>query len=593
MTDIIKLLPDSVANQIAAGEVIQRPASAVKEMLENAVDAGATSITLIVKDAGKSLIQVVDNGSGMSFSDARMCFERHATSKIRDASDLFRIRSKGFRGEAMASIAAIAHVELRTKRKEETSGTKVDVEGSKVTTHEHTACQDGTSVSVKNLFFNTPARRNFLKSNASETRHILDEFHRVALAHPDISFSLIQEGNEVYRLEPDNFRKRIAAMMGKNYNERLVPVSEDTTIVSVDGFIGKPEYARKTRGEQFFFVNDRFVRDPYLNHAVVNAFEGLLGPGTFPSYFIRIGIDPGKIDVNIHPTKTEVKFEDERSVYSIIRASVKRALGKFSIAPSLDFEQDQTFTLPVSKYNETPVAPRIKVDTSYNPFRSQQEKPSGTERRTVSTDVPTEKPLFTESMSGTALRVVCQLDSRYILCHGQGEVMIIDQQPAHERIIFEDLQTRLRTTSPASQQQLFPQVMDLNPQDHMIIKEIADDLNRAGFGIDDFGKNSIVISGVPHWIEKGNEKKVLEEFIEQFKMNKPDDREDMTALMLRALSRSMAVRTGQRLDTREMQQIADQLVMCRQPNFSPSGKATFVTLAPDVITSLFDQKSIK
>lgn len=352
MKDIIRLLPDSVANQIAAGEVIQRPASAVKELIENAIDAGATSIQLIIKDAGKSLIQVIDNGSGMSETDARMCFERHATSKITRAEDLFEIKTMGFRGEAMASIAAVAQVELKSRQHDRDTGTLLQIEGSKVILQEPCACQPGTSISVKNLYFNIPARRNFLKSNASETRHIVEEFQRVAIARPDLGFSMFHDGIEVFRLTPGNLRQRIMGIYGNNYNERMVPVQEETTILNLSGFVLKPEFARKTRGEQYFFVNNRFIKNGYLNHAVSDAFEDLLPAGSFPSYFIMIEIDPAKIDINIHPTKTEIKFDDEKSVYAIIRASVKRSLGKFSVTPSLDFEQETAFNIPVSMYRQ-------------------------------------------------------------------------------------------------------------------------------------------------------------------------------------------------------------------------------------------------
>jgi DNA mismatch repair protein MutL len=375
MKDIIRLLPDSVANQIAAGEVIQRPASAVKELIENAIDAGATSIQLIIKDAGKSLIQVIDNGSGMSETDARMCFERHATSKITRAEDLFEIKTMGFRGEAMASIAAVAQVELKSRQHDRDTGTLLQIEGSKVILQEPCACQPGTSISVKNLYFNIPARRNFLKSNASETRHIVEEFQRVAIARPDLGFSMFHDGIEVFRLTPGNLRQRIMGIYGNNYNERMVPVQEETTILNLSGFVLKPEFARKTRGEQYFFVNNRFIKNGYLNHAVSDAFEDLLPAGSFPSYFIMIEIDPAKIDINIHPTKTEIKFDDEKSVYAIIRASVKRSLGKFSVTPSLDFEQETAFNIPVSMYRQEPKLPGITVNPAYNPFKNNDAPP--------------------------------------------------------------------------------------------------------------------------------------------------------------------------------------------------------------------------
>ena len=369
MSDIIKLLPDAVANQIAAGEVVQRPASAVKELLENAIDAGADRIQLLVKDAGKALIQVLDNGCGMSPTDARMCFERHATSKIKDAADLFAIRTKGFRGEAMASIAAIAQVELKTRRVEDELGTLVEMEGSTLQKQESIACAAGTSISIKNLFYNTPARRNFLKSNSVELRHIIDEFQRVALAHPDLFFSLHHDGNELFHLPASSLKQRIVHVFGAGYNQKLVPVTEETSIINIEGFVGKPEFAKKTRGEQFFFVNRRFIKDAYLNHAVALAFEEVLSRDSFPLYVLFIEIDPAQIDINVHPTKTEIKFQDERAMYAIIRSAVKRSLGRYNIAPTLDFNQETGFSQMITQQSpEDIVAPSIRVNPNFNPF---------------------------------------------------------------------------------------------------------------------------------------------------------------------------------------------------------------------------------
>src|SRR6202012_2929478 len=369
MSDIIQLLPDAVANQIAAGEVVQRPASAVKELIENAIDAGADKIQLILKDAGKSLIQVIDNGAGMSVTDARMCFERHATSKIRKAEDLFAIRTMGFRGEAMASIAAIAQVELKTRRHEDEVGTCITIEGSEVISQEACSANTGTSISVKNLFYNTPARRNFLKSNPVEMRYIIDELQRVALANPQIFFTLHHNGQEVYHLPGTTLKQRIIHLFGNNYNERLVPVEEDTIVVKLHGFVGKPEYAKRTRGEQFFFVNNRFIKDAYLTHAVLLAFKELLPEDTFPLYVLFIDIDPAKIDINVHPTKTEIKYQDEQTIYAIIRSAVKRSLGRYNITPSLDFDQENSIEhLVTPKPLEEIVPPTITFNPNYNPF---------------------------------------------------------------------------------------------------------------------------------------------------------------------------------------------------------------------------------
>src|ERR1700744_858974 len=375
MPAIIQLLPDAVANQIAAGEVVQRPASAVKELVENALDAGADRIQLILKDGGKALIQVIDNGCGMSGTDARMSFERHATSKIRKADDLFAIRTMGFRGEAMASIAAIAQVALKTRRHEDELGTCIQIEGSEVLSQEACSAPVGTSICVKNLFYNTPARRNFLKSNPVEMRHIIDEFQRVALANPRVFLSLHHDGQEVYHLPPATLKQRIVHLFGSNYNERLVPVEEDTNVVKLHGFVGKPEYAKRTRGEQFFFVNNRFIKDAYLNHAVLMAFKELLPEDTFPLYVLFIDIDPAKIDINVHPTKTEIKYQDEQTIYAIIRSAVKRSLGRYNITPSLDFDQENSIEhLITSKPLEQIVQPKISFNPDFNPFATEVKK---------------------------------------------------------------------------------------------------------------------------------------------------------------------------------------------------------------------------
>ncbi|MFI5220267.1 MAG: DNA mismatch repair endonuclease MutL, partial [Bacteroidia bacterium] len=510
MPDIINLLPDAVANQIAAGEVIQRPASALKELLENAIDAGADSITVIIKDAGKTLLQVTDNGCGMSARDARMSFERHATSKINKAEDLFAIRTKGFRGEALASIAAIAQVELKTKKQEDETGTSIVIEGAELKSDNRCSCADGTSVSMKNLFYNVPARRNFLKSNASETKHLIDEFERVALIHPEISFSFFNDGNEVFNLKRANVRQRIACVFGEIYIERLVPVEEDTTIMKVNGFVVKPEFAKKTRGEQYFFVNRRFVKDGYLHHAVMAAFEELLPKDTFPSYFLNIEIDPSKIDINIHPAKTEIKFEDERSVYAIMKASVKQALGKFSIMPTLDFEQERAFTIPMSKMNEIPKPPSIKIDKNYNPFKSaslpagvfkgkknyeQNEQRQWTELYKGIEHLTLPQP---ESSSNTKLSFeqsfaeiieklgennFRQLLNKYVVILFPYELLVVDQQAAHERVLYERYLPAAHSKPLHSQQNLFPQAIEFTAADFVLLKEIEPEIKQMGFDL--------------------------------------------------------------------------------------------------------------
>ncbi len=602
MTDIIKLLPDSVANQIAAGEVIQRPASAVKELMENALDAGATEIQLIIKDAGKSLIQVTDNGSGMSETDARMSFERHATSKIKKAEDLFEIRSMGFRGEAMASIAAIAQVELKSRLHSSETGTLLTIEGSKVTAQEPCACQPGTSVIVKNLFYNIPARRNFLKSKASETRHIVEEFQRIAIARPDTRFSFFHDGIEVFRLNAGNLRQRIMGIYGNNYNERMVPVEEETTIMRLSGFVLKPEFARKTRGEQYFFVNDRFIKNGYLHHAVTDAFEDLLPHASFPSYFIMIDIDPAKIDINIHPTKTEIKFDDERSVYAIIRAAVKRALGKFSVTPSLDFDQENAFNIPVSMYQSTPKSPEIRVDPTFNPFREHSSAIAPNKASTAGWEKLYEgvrnqetatfaSGINFEPTAQETVMVLGQHDKKYLVAVMQGALILIDQQAAHERILYEQNKSMLEKSPVVSQQDLFPQTLQYSHQDYVVLAEIADDIRKLGFDLREFGKNTFVLNAVPVGIPAGNEKNYLDRILESYKNNDSTIKSNHRESLLRSVAWNLSVKWGQELDPREMTRIANDLFNCLQPNFTPSGKPTFITIQSTDIEKKFQQRN--
>ncbi len=610
MPDIINLLPDAVANQIAAGEVIQRPASALKELLENSVDAGATNIKVIIKDAGKTLLQVIDNGCGMSTGDARMCFERHATSKIKKADDLFAIRTMGFRGEAMASIAAIAQVEMKTKRYEDETGIAIVIEGAELKSEESCACSNGTSLSVKNLFYNVPARRNFLKSNAAETKHIIEEFQRISLARPEISFSLFHDGNEVFNLKEGNLRQRIANVFGSNYNERLVPVSEETTIMNLSGFVGKPEFAKKTRGEQYFFVNKRFVKDGYLNHAVTSAFEEMLPKDCFPSYFIHIDIDPSKIDVNIHPTKTEIKYEDERSAYAIMKAAVKQSLGKFSIMPTLDFEKEPTFDLPLSKLNEIPKLPQITVNKNYNPFRTSEETGRTFSSKkinqsdwnnlykdldefaiTENTAATSNKINFTISMSEMIeeLNENCfsQLQSKYLIIQKHLELLIIDQKAAHERVLYEKYISALHAKPLSSQQDLFPRTIEFTAEDFVLLKEMEPEVRMMGFDIREFGKNTFVVHGIPMGMDAGNEKHVLEELIEQCKHNVTEFRNDKAESVAKALSKSLSIKHGKNLSSREIKQLAVDLFNCTNPNFTAGGKPVFFKLTTDEIEKRF------
>ncbi|HEX8608673.1 MAG TPA: DNA mismatch repair endonuclease MutL, partial [Pedobacter sp.] len=522
MSDIIQLLPDSVANQIAAGEVVQRPASAVKELLENAIDAGANKIQLNVKDAGKALIQVIDNGCGMSVTDARMCFERHATSKVRKAEDLFAIRTMGFRGEAMASIAAIAQVDMKTRRHDEELGTLIEIEGSVFIKQEPVATPQGTSICIKNLFYNTPARRNFLKSNPAEMRHIIDEFQRVSMAHPAVAFSLHHDGVEIYRLPASPLKQRIVHLFGNNYNERLIPVEEETSIINLKGFIGKPEFAKRTRGEQFFFVNNRFIKDPYLNHAVNRAYEELLPDDNFPLYVLFIDIDPAKIDVNVHPTKTEIKYLEEKSIYAILHSAVKRSLGRFNISPTIDFDQETGFSAMIThKAPEEIVPPSISFNPDFNPFTD--EKPvregayasfsknygggGGMSPSTknwgslyeIAKDQTPEQHILKLHQDEQheqfipAQKQLMQLHNRYIISQIKSGLMLIDQQAAHERVLYERFLLHLEDRKGASQQSLFPQTVTLSPNDYELAKSLLDDIKSLGFEVREFGKNTLVI----------------------------------------------------------------------------------------------------
>lgn len=604
MSDIIRLLPDAVANQIAAGEVVQRPASAVKELLENAIDAGATVIKLIVKDAGKSLIQVIDNGSGMSVTDARLCFERHATSKIAQADDLFNIRTKGFRGEALASIAAVAQVELRSKRKEDTLGTKIIIEGSEVKSQEADNCPDGTSFSVKNLFFNIPARRNFLKSNPVELKHIIEEFERVALVHPEIKFELSHNGNELYNLPVSNLRQRIVALYGKNYNERLVPVEEETDLVYIKGYLIKPEFSKKTRGEQFFFVNNRFIKSAYLHHAVSSAFNGIISKEHFASYFIYLEVNPQTIDINIHPTKTEIKFEDERAIYAILLSTVRRSLGVHNIVPSLDFDTD-SLEIPLPDKNRPVVEPVIQVDVNYNPFEGQKSKPVAQKKSGHTFPQqdweelfkiaarPGQNELFEEetpelSQEDTQGRVTVQLQKKYILCPVKTGFWIIDQSRAHERILFEKFIIDISRNSAFSQQQLFPQIVQLNAADFALLQEIDEDLRHLGFDLADMGQNSISVNGIPADAEECNPQTLIENMLEEVKHNSSEIHKNRLEAIARSLAASIRIKPGKVLSSEEMNTLVDQLFACEHPAVSAYGKPTIVTFTFDELEKKFN-----
>jgi DNA mismatch repair protein MutL len=608
MSDIIRLLPDNIANQIAAGEVVQRPASVVKELLENSVDAGSTNVQLIVKDAGKQLVQVIDNGKGMSDSDARLCFERHATSKIRSAEDLFAIKTFGFRGEAMASIAAVAQVELKTRQAENELGTLIRIEGSSIIVHEQTAYPVGTSISVKNLFYNIPARRNFLKSNSVEMRHIMDEFVRVALAYPQVAFSFYHNDLELFNLPEEILSKRAVSVLGGSYREQLIPCKEETGFVSISGYIGKPESARKTRGDQFFFVNNRFIKSNYLNHAVMHAFEELIPSDSFPFYILYIEIDPSNIDVNVHPTKTEIKFDDEKTVYAIIKACVKRSLGTHNIMPSLDFDfnvnvsgftglsaNSDTATNDYKGYTTKPFATQTSIERSnqsnwermYSGMENNREEGYQESIKMLSAINGAEDVTrLNKELLHTGNTSTFQLHQKYIVSQIKSGMMLVDQQAAHERILFEKYIGMLQNKFGSSQQFLFPLTLELSPSDFTLVLEMEDDIRKLGFVFNVFSNTTIVVNGVPSDVKGGSEKDLFEGLIEQFKQNR-DLKIDRQENLARALAKRSAIRAGNKLTLVEMNSIIDQLFACKTPNFAPDGNLTVVMLDMDKIGRLF------
>ncbi|MDH5367763.1 MAG: DNA mismatch repair endonuclease MutL [Cyclobacteriaceae bacterium] len=606
MPDIIQLLPDALANQIAAGEVVQRPASVVKELLENAIDAKATTIKLIVKEAGKTLIQVIDNGIGMSTTDARMSLERHATSKIKTSDDLFAIRTMGFRGEAMASIAAVAKVEIKTKKKETELGSLLQVEASEVVLQEPIATETGTSVSVKNLFYNVPARRNFLKSNSVEMRHIIDEFNRIALSNPQIQFLLYQNDQKVTELPKGKLSHRIVNLFGKNYQTQLAACEEITDHLTVKGYIGKPEAAKKTRGEQFFFVNNRFIKSNYLNHSVTNAFEGLLQDRSFPFYVLFITIDPKHIDINVHPTKTEIKFDDERTVYAIVKAAVKQALGTHNLSPSLDFGNDVNFASPISIKVNNPSTTSTERD--YSQFKSSPLQKRNidkwetayeeleTDRLSIDELRGEEKTITFESSATDATTkpikesgIVFQLHGRYLVSQVKSGMMLVDQQAAHERILYEKYLNYVESNSGASQQCLFPQTVTFALADFTLVMEMKLEIEGLGFKFEEFGKDSVVINGIPADMASGNEKSLFEGLIEQYKWNKAELSLSKKENLARSLAKRSAVKIEKRLQPEEMNSIIDQLFACSNPNYTPDGISTFVVLGIDQIDNFFNR----
>lgn len=617
MADIIHLLPDNIANQIAAGEVIQRPASAVKELLENAIDAGATEIQLLIRDAGKELVQVIDNGGGMSETDARMSFERHATSKIQSVDDLFQIRTMGFRGEALASIAAVAQVELKTRKHNEEIGTYIEIDNSSVKKQEPCQCAAGTSFSMKNLFFNVPARRNFLKSNAAETRHIIDEFIHVAMAFPAVFFSLTANGQEIFHLEKGSLKQRIINIIGNHYHAKLVTVNENTDYLNIYGFVGKPETAKKTRGDQFFFVNNRFIRSPYLNHAVMNAFTDMIPTDSFPLYVLFIDLDPANLDINVHPAKQEIKFEDEKLIYAFVQAAVKHALAQFSVTPTLNFDLDpsiqqlpsisQPFTenkrqavensAIYKTFTQKGQAHFIEKSSNLKNWKDLYEGGGKTFRQEPSQQA--EQPAIAPGLAGTGhaplsegvrqladttgtddpaeQKAPVQIHGQYILLQIKSGFILIDQKAAHERILYERYRQALQDMPQLSQQSLFPQTLHLPPADTALLTDMLPDLKALGYELEPFGNNTFIIRGTPADTENGGDQAAIEGLLEQFKHFSNELKIDKREKLTRALAKQNAVAPGKMLTAKEMQQIVDELFACSQPNTSPTGKFTYLS----------------
>ncbi len=623
MSDVIQLLPDSVANQIAAGEVVQRPASVAKELLENAVDAGATKIQLIVRDAGKTLIQVIDNGCGMSETDARMSFERHATSKIREAKDLFALNTMGFRGEALASIAAVAQVEMRTRRATDELGTRIVVEDTTVKVQEACQAPQGTSISVKNLFYTVPARRNFLKADPVETRHIIDEFQRVAMANPDVFFSLHHNDSEIYHLPAGNLRQRVVKIFGEAVNKKLVPADQETDILHITGFVGKPDYFKKARGEQLFFVNKRFIRSNYLHHAVMGAYEDLLPADTYPLYVLFLDIDPASVDINVHPTKQEIKFDDERLVYNFLKVAVRHALGSHNVTPTLHFEQEPAFQ---QRLTPSPVLRPERETESVSSYRPPRPEPGEDAARHASNlehwqklyeglqlfgdksatknDIndpppsptamagkndPNVAPPFisrpgievlemdddSESFS-KAQREPYQIHGQYIVSHLKSGFLLIDQQAASERVLYERYLSALENHPIATQKALFPKTVELSAADAALLRDILEEVNMLGFEIAEFGGNTFAIHGSPAELGGGHaEEMLLEKVLTQYKGNlelQLGTRDNLA----RSMARNAALRRGQTLNAQAMQDLVDRLFACSVPYNSPSGRKCFI-----------------
>ena len=597
MKDIINILPKNVANQIAAGEVVQRPASVVKELLENSIDAGASEITIQIKDAGKTLIQIIDNGKGMSKKDALLCFERHTTSKISKATDLFNISTKGFRGEALASIAAVSHVSLITKQPGIELGSNIYIQGSEIKSSRSVVSEAGTTISVKNLFFNIPARRNFLKSDNVEFRHIANEFFRVSLSHPEIKFIFINNGSEIYNLTNSSFKKRIINLFGSKTQEKLVPVSEETEILKINGFIFKPEYAKKTRGEQYFFVNNRYIKSPYLNHAINSAFEGLIDLKHNPSYFLNLEVDPSTIDINIHPTKTEIKFEDEHSIYAILRAAVKHSIGQYSISPVLDFERDKSLDIPYNyKKDKTNSSVGIDIDLNYNPFDYSSKKKDyvnldSFDKKIESLEFSSESNNFSEIdfkglKSNISIESTIQIDKKYIVNKNKSSLIIVNQQRAHQRIIYEKFLQSITLNNYGSQKLLHPVEFDFSPEEISVLNSNKTILNQ--FGLIFKSKNSLLtISSMPAYVEIDNLKNSIEDLIFNLQNEIPKNSFSESDLISKVMAKSLSIKNGTILDLKEQQYLMNALFACKESMICPFNKKTYVKLEYSQIDNMF------
>ena len=597
MKDIINILADNVANQIAAGEVVQRPASVVKELLENSIDSGADQIKIHIKSSGKALIQVIDNGKGMSKKDASICFDRHSTSKIVKASDLFNIKSKGFRGEALASISAVSHVNLITKQPGVELATEIEIHGSDIKSNKSTVSESGTKISVKNLFFNIPARRNFLKSNNVEYRHIINEFIRVSLAHPEIKFIFMNENSEIYNLPNSNFKKRIVNLFGLKTSEKLVPVNESTEILKIDGFVFKPKYSKKTRGEQFFFVNNRFIKSPYLNHAMNSAFEGLIDSKYNPSYFLNLEVDPSTIDINIHPTKTEIKFEDEHSIYAILRSSVKHSLGQYNISPVLDFSRDKSLDVPYNyNVNDKLASVGIDINTNYNPFENNFSKESQVNTDSFKTHVESlefksdsnklEEFDFNDLDKEISLNHTIQLNRKYIVNKTKSGLIIVNQERAHQRILYENFLKSITSNGLGSQKLLHPLEFEFNKQEIEILSSNKDLLFQFGLEFDSY-ENKVLINSIPSFLDIEKLKNTFEDLIYNIQIETPESSFSESDLISKIMSKTMSIKSGTSLDMKEQQYVINSLFACKETLLCPFNKKTFIQIDFSEIENMF------